>query len=557
MTLKRLLAAGLLGLLVAGAGWLFAGGTGAPVLAQEPERFPGAPLPTERGEWFSGAGACTSCHSNMQDESGADVSIDAHWRSTMMANAARDPYWQASVRLEAEFVAPQIGDVVQDKCATCHMPMARTTANLQGETGLMFDGGFLDPENALHALAMDGNSCTLCHQIEAERLGEEASFSGEYVISPDYPENERPSYSRFEVAQNFSQVMQSASGFVPLRSQHITEATLCATCHTLWTPYVDDSGEIAGTFPEQMPYFEWLHGGFSAVQPCQGCHMPRARGAVVTSVTGGDPREPFFQHVFVGGNAYMPQIFMAHGEDIGVTAAYDHFEMTRERVLEQLQARTAILSIPEATHGAGTLEAEVRIQVLTGHKFPAGFPSRRAFLHVTVTDAGGAVVFESGAYSPNGRVEGDDHDADPLRYEPHYTVITSPEQVQVYESVMQDYAGRPTTDLLRAAGYVKNNRLLPNGFDKTTAPEHIAVIGAAITDPDFTGGGDRVRYVIDVGDAEGPFTVEAELLYLSIGHNWAEKLRGYDVEEAARFLAYYDAVPNTPVQVAAASVQVD
>ena len=36
---------------------------------------------------------------------------------------------------------------------------------------------------------------------------------------------------------------------------------------------------------------------------------------------------------------------------------------------------------------------------------------------VTVTDADGVVVFESGAYSDEGRVIGDDHDSDPAHYE--------------------------------------------------------------------------------------------------------------------------------------------
>ncbi len=111
--------------------------------------------------------------------------------------------------------------------------------------------------------------------------------------------------------------------------------------------------------------------------------------------------------------------------------------------------------------------------------------------------------------------------------------------------------------MLHGAGYIKNNRLLPNGFDKATAWDDIAVIGAALADEDFTGGGDRVQYSIDVGDAEGPFTVEAELMYLSIGYNWAEKLRGYEDAEAQQFLSFYDSVPNTPVQVAAATAQVD
>ena len=45
-----------------------------------------------------------------------------------------------------------------------------------------------------------------------------------------------------------------------------------------------------------------------------------------------------------------------------------------------------------------------------------------------------------------------------------------------------------------ASRYLKDNRLLPHGFDKRTAEPDIAVHGAALDDPDFTGAGDRVRY---------------------------------------------------------------
>lgn len=31
----------------------------------------------------------------------------------------------------------------------------------------------------------------------------------------------------------------------------------CATCHTLFTPYVDNEGNVAGEAPEQTPYLEW------------------------------------------------------------------------------------------------------------------------------------------------------------------------------------------------------------------------------------------------------------------------------------------------------------
>ena len=43
---------------------------------------------------------CVACHNNLDRASGEDVSIGATWRATMMANSARDPYWQAGVRRE-------------------------------------------------------------------------------------------------------------------------------------------------------------------------------------------------------------------------------------------------------------------------------------------------------------------------------------------------------------------------------------------------------------------------------------------------------------------------
>jgi len=44
---------------------------------------------------FSGAEICASCHINLVDKAGADVSMPTAWRSTMMGNAAKDPVWQA------------------------------------------------------------------------------------------------------------------------------------------------------------------------------------------------------------------------------------------------------------------------------------------------------------------------------------------------------------------------------------------------------------------------------------------------------------------------------
>jgi hypothetical protein len=176
----------------------------------------------------------------------------------------------------------------------------------------------------------------------------------------------------------------------------------------------------------------------------------------------------------------------------------------------------------------------------TGHKLPTAYPSRRAWLHVVVRDAAGRAVFESGAVRPDGSIAGNDNDADATRFEPHYEIVTAADEVQIYEAIMVDTRDAVTTGLLRGVRFVKDNRLLPRGFDKTTAEPDVAVRGDAAADTDFIGGGDRVRYRVALGaNGAGPLTIAAELLYQPIAYRWAENLRGYDAEETRRFGRYF------------------
>ena len=125
----------------------------------------------------------------------------------------------------------------------------------------------------------------------------------------------------------------------------------------------------------------------------------------------------------------------------------------------------------------------------------------------------GRVLFKSGRLNPDGSIVGVDADTG-VGDEPHYSGdITSAEQVQVYEPIMGDLEGRQTYTLLRAARYLKDNRILPRGFDKGQVPDEIAVVGEAATDPDFIGGSDLVTYRIRLGDVSGGVSVFVELKY--------------------------------------------
>jgi len=150
------------------------------------------------------------------------------------------------------------------------------------------------------------------------------------------------------------------------------------------------------------------------------------------------------------------------------------------------------------------------------------------------------VLFESGAFRPDGSIVGNDNDEDAARFEPHYEEITRPDEVQIYEAILHDPASRVTTGLLTAVGFLKDNRLLPHGFDKSTAEAFVAVHGPAETDPDFVGGGDTTAYSVDVGRGQGPFQVDAELWYQPIAFRWAMNLRRYEAAEPARFVRYFE-----------------
>jgi hypothetical protein len=250
----------------------------------------------------------------------------------------------------------------------------------------------------------------------------------------------------------------------------------------------------------------------------------------------------------------MLQILADWGGELEVTADGAHFEATLARVLDQIGGRTAKLTVEGMTLDDGILTANLKVATMTGHKFPTGFPSRRAWLHVTVTDGAGEMIWESGAHNADGTISGNAADADPAEFEPHYDVITQPDQVQIYESIMGDHEGQVTYTLLRGAQYLKDNRLLPAGAEKATLPPDIAVYGEAGGDANFVGGSDLVTYIVEVGETAGPFTVSAELLYEPLSYRFVMDMLADGTELTERFGGYYWETDRAPLVVAAMEV---
>ena len=520
-------------------GWTLAVATTVQPRAQTRGTEPRASaLPT-----FVTSDTCMACHNSLTTTAGEDVSIGASWRASMMANSGRDPYWMAGVRREI-LDHPTAAAAIEDECTVCHTPMARTLAVASGRKGEAF-AHLPVPEKRepIDLLAHDGVSCAACHQIADDKLGTPESFTGGYVVRGPMAAGKPAIYGPFRVDKGHTTIMRSSSGFEPSEATHIRQSELCATCHTLITTALDAEGRELGQLPEQAMYIEWRHSAFEREQKsCQSCHMPVVtEDTPITSVLG-EPRAGLARHIFVGGNAFMLRMLNRYRTELGVVAEPQELDLSVRRTIENLQQATARVDVGRVSHDGNRLTFDVDVRNLSGHKLPTAYPSRRAWLHVTVRDSRGRVLFESGALAPTGAIAGNDNDIDPLGYEPHYSEIREPGQVQIYESIMVDGSGAVTTGLLRGVRYVKDNRLLPRGFDKETAPSDVAVLGGARTDGDFAGGTDTVTYSVDTTAADGRVEVDVELRFQSIGYRWAQNLKAYDAPEPRRFVGYYDAM---------------
>jgi hypothetical protein len=508
---------------------------------------PGAPLMQFAISHFAGSGNCAQCHSNLKDTAGNDVSIDSQWRSTMMANAARDPYFLAKVASEVADL-PALKSAIEDTCATCHMPMARTQAISDGTAVSILGNGFLSPSNSLNKAAIDGNSCTLCHQLQNSGLGTPASFDGKYIVDTSTSAPNRIEFGPY--SSPLTGPMQSVVGFTPAQGDQVNGAGLCATCHTVYTPFIDSQGNVGGTFPEQTPYLEWVNSVYGsnpdAQLACQACHMPAASGgaAISNNPITLTPRSPFYQHSFIGGSSLILNIMSTHVQDLGLTSSSDQMLATSQLTSTQLGTRAARISIASSAIENGVLKVTLSVSDQTGHKFPTGFPSRRVWIQFTVTDSTGKVVFESGKPNADGSITGNNADGKIGSFEPHYNVITSSDQVQIYESIMSDTDGKITYNLLHGASYLKDNRLLPTGFNKATAPSDAGVYGDAQSDANFTGGSDQVTYQISPS-GKGPYTVTARLLYQTVSYQFGKAFQGSDAL-VKNFLSYYQAADKAP-----------
>jgi hypothetical protein len=508
------------------------------------------PLPFGRTTLFAGSGLCEVCHASdgvVMSVNGIDISPITYWRSTMMGNASKDPFWLAVVAEEVHRF-PALQQTIETTCTRCHSPIGYTEAIFNGATNYSIAEMKADP------IANDGVNCTVCHQIKPDNFGMVTSYSGHYQIDPDsiiygpYPDPEL-------------NAMTEMAAFLPVYTTHMNQSELCATCHTLFTPYLDNQGQIAGEFPEQTPYIEWKNSIYPAQNTqCQDCHMPMITDSVdIASIPQLHQvyRSPFWKHAFVGGNVYMLRMLKDNIAPLGLTASAENFDSTIVRAEENLTKKAIELYIT-TTYENDSLNVFVKIENKTGHKIPSGIPFRRMWIHLKVTDPLNNVVYESGNYNALGEITGLDAD-----YEPHYDLITNENDVQIYEGVMVDVDLAVTNTLLRASQYIKDNRIPPKGFT-TTHPSYdsVSIFGSATSDPNFNkenttegAGSDIVNYRIPVSN-ETTYKVFAEVCFQTIKPRIVEQFASISEPDITQFIGMYDNLPNIPFILKSDSVSV-
>ena len=272
---------------------------------------------------------------------------------------------------------------------------------------------------------------------------------------------------------------------------------------------------------EQATYLEWLNSEYEnefnknnpKAKSCQDCHMSKGlrvdehgidieqistRIAAIQDSTYPDAEnltshenlnvrireDGYRRHNFVGLNAFLLEIFNQFDDVLGVRK---HDFMTGSKIDVQnaienfkhiARRDTADISVTSKVDGQ-SLTATVDILNKAGHRFPSGVGFRRAFLEFLVIENEGTpderTVWSSGRTNELGLLLGADGNPLPTetfernakgeqQYQPHHEVITSPDQVQVYETLLWNRKGEFTTSFIHGCDTVKDNRFLPRGW---------------------------------------------------------------------------------------------
>lgn len=515
------------------------------------------PLPMGGDNYFKPSGNCEGCHGHdptgyaMVTADGVDVNVVDDWRSTMMANAAHDPFWRAKVSHEV-LVNPAHQAALETKCTKCHAPAGNFDHAFN--TGGPYSIALMEQD----PVALDGVSCVPCHIQKGDSIGD--FFSGNLRFDT----LGSPLFGPYPDSTIFGAPMESFVGYTPQYGAQILDAGLCAGCHTLITETADLSGNLTGDeFVEQATYHEWLNSDFNnETHPetgitCQGCHMPLLDDQIGVVLSANyiflQPKTPFAQHHFAGANTFILDMLKGHIDTLQLTATTTQFDSTIARTQRMLRQHSLLIETTIPLRTPDTAFIDVKLTNLAGHKFPSGYPSRRAWVQLVVTNSTNDTIYDNGAVNAQDEIVGQDPG-----WEPHHNVITASDQVQIYEMVIGDVNGDTTTVLERGKAPLKDNRLAPAGFSvENVSYDTTQIVDVPASDIDFNhdadgvegSGSDVVHYHVATGGYAGLIHISVTVWYQSAPPRYVKDMFAYSSPEIDLFKSMYQAADNSPVLV--------
>lgn len=483
---------------------------------------------------FASSDQCDNCHG------GFDVNSEPAftWRGSMMAQAMRDPLFEASM-----VIANQDAEFSGDLCIRCHTP-----------------GGWLEGRStptdgsALTSIDREGVQCHACHKMidpmstssgdlaYMNTLSQVPTVNGNGMYVVDSEDVRRGPYDN--VQANHS----------TLYSEFHSTSEMCATCHDVSNPafskqpdgtYLPNAlGTAAPSFdtyemfPVERTYSEWkmsayntpngvpsdaFGGNLANVISCQDCHMKEVTGKGCDK-NFAPVRSDLGQHDLTGGNTFVPLLIKdMFGNEVDI-AAIDAGILRARYMLQN----AATLNINGNISQDGF---EIYVEVIneTGHKLPSGYPEgRRMWINLQAYDSNNDLIYESGAYdTEDADLEEDDtkiYEAK-LGISPEVAAIANANETGTYE------AGESFHFVLNNV-VIKDNRIPPRGFTNANFEAiQAAPVGYSYADGAFS---DVTTYTVPANTNR----VAVKLYYQTVSKEYIEFLKDKNVTDTKGQVLY-------------------
>jgi Flp pilus assembly protein TadD len=416
---------------------------------------------------FPDAVYCGHCHQEAYHE----------WRHSLHANSFRTPFYRTSVNI----LARTKGIEYTRHCDSCHNPIGVLSGSLTpgGQGDRSFD--------------RDGVTCMVCHSIRstASKLGNGSYVMGVPSVLVDENGNRIP--GMVPDAQILAHLDRHTKAVM---QNFYRTAEFCSACHKAYLPPQLNDYKWIRAF---TAYDEWQNSKFSQRTPltfysadaatCQNCHMKRD---AISLPDYGARHGTLASHRWLAGNTAVP-FYYGYDEQLNKTIEflksgnYLNVDIFALKIGDSGSLIAPLGSMPFTLKPDDVAEAYVVVQNKNiGHSLiPEVRDLYEAWVQLTVKDASGRVIDDSGFLQPDGSLDPRAH----------------------------SFTNRPVDETGSFADYHKVWTIHSVAYDNTIQAGRSTLV--------------RYRFQIPE-DAKGPLTVTARVNYRHLRQSYLNDVLGAD-----------------------------